>query len=211
MKEQLKNYIDLLFAGAPEAADIKNEILQNTLDRYDDLIGQGKTPQAAYQLAISGIGDINEILGSALDESETTPAVTTKTPEAVKPAWKKVLQAVGVCLYILCVIPLFVLQNTAGLCGMFVFIAVATALMIISSGKESEDKSNKENVPASPQLELHKAVKSIINTVGICTYLCVSFITQAWYITWIIFPIMAAVNGLVRACMDLKEANNNEA
>ena len=63
MREQLIKYIDLLFAGAPEAEDIKQEILQNTLDRYDDLISQGKSPESAYSLAISGIGDINEILG----------------------------------------------------------------------------------------------------------------------------------------------------
>ena len=62
MREQLIQYVELLFAGAPEAYEIKQEILQNTLDRYDDLIDQGKSPEAAYRLAISGIGDINEIL-----------------------------------------------------------------------------------------------------------------------------------------------------
>ena len=71
MREQLIKYIDLLFAGAPEAEDIKQEILQNTLDRYDDLIDQGKSPEAAYRLAISGIGDVNELLGA----SSPAPAV----------------------------------------------------------------------------------------------------------------------------------------
>ena len=64
MKEQLIQYVNLLFAGATGAEDMKQEILQNTLDRYDDLIDQGKSPEAAYRLAISGIGDINEILGN---------------------------------------------------------------------------------------------------------------------------------------------------
>ena len=62
MKDQLIRYVDLLFAGAPDASDIKQEILQNTLDRYDDLIGQGKSPQAAYSLSIAGIGDVSELL-----------------------------------------------------------------------------------------------------------------------------------------------------
>ena len=62
MKDQLTKYVDLLFAGADHAEEIKMEILQNTLDRYDDLIEQGKTPQAAYSLAISGIGDPSEII-----------------------------------------------------------------------------------------------------------------------------------------------------
>lgn len=41
MKVQLKQYVDLLFAGTPDSNDMKQEILQNTLDRYDDLISQG--------------------------------------------------------------------------------------------------------------------------------------------------------------------------
>ena len=60
MRDQLTQYVNLLFAGNTDAEDIRMEILQNTLDRYDDLISQGKTPEAAYRLAISGIGDIGE-------------------------------------------------------------------------------------------------------------------------------------------------------
>ena len=37
MREQLIQYVELLFAGARDCEDIKQEILQNTLDRYDDL------------------------------------------------------------------------------------------------------------------------------------------------------------------------------
>ena len=40
MKEQLIQYVELLFAGAQNCDDIKQEILQNTLDRYDDLIAR---------------------------------------------------------------------------------------------------------------------------------------------------------------------------
>ena len=63
MREQLIQYVSLLFAGAENCEDTRQEILQNTLDRYDDLIAQGKSEEAAYRLAITGIGDINEILG----------------------------------------------------------------------------------------------------------------------------------------------------
>ena len=71
MREQLIQYVQLLFAGAADCDDTRQEILQNTLDRYDDLVAAGKTPEAAYRLAIMGIGDINEILG----RTSGTPAV----------------------------------------------------------------------------------------------------------------------------------------
>ena len=152
MRENLKSYIDLLFAGAPHATDIKQEILQNTLDRYDDLIDQGKTPEAAYQLAISGIGDINEILGTCTPEVPVSTSVTSDETQK-KPVWKKVLTAVGICLYILCPIPLFILQNELGLCGLLTIVAVATALMIISDGKDE---------PHTEKSSWKKVVKGII-------------------------------------------------
>ena len=55
MREQLIQYVELLFAGTGDFEDTKQEILQNTLDRYDDLVAAGKVPEAAYRLAISGI------------------------------------------------------------------------------------------------------------------------------------------------------------
>ena len=57
MKEKLIQYVDLLFAGATGSEEIKQEILQNTLDRYDDLIAEGRSPESAYRIAISGIGE----------------------------------------------------------------------------------------------------------------------------------------------------------
>ena len=206
MREHLIHYIDLLFAGASGAADIKQEILQNTLDRFDDLIAQGKSPEAAYQLAISGIGDISEILGNKIPIS--APISVPTATEDEKPIWKKVLQAIGICLYILCPVPLFVLQNELGLCGLLSFVAVATALMVISGGKEKDIPQQEKAVKA--ETPLRKAIGSVIFAVGLCIYLSVSFVTHAWYITWVIFPLMAAVKGLVNACMDLKEASVNE-
>ena len=49
MREQLIQYVNLLFAGAPDSDDMKQEILQNTLDRYDDLIAEGKVTGTGAQ------------------------------------------------------------------------------------------------------------------------------------------------------------------
>lgn len=217
MRDQLIRYVDLLFAGAPGADDIKQEILQNTLDRFDDLVAQGKTPEAAYSLAISGIGDISEILGRP--HAQTVPTVVSTEPVAEEkvavPVWKKVLRAVSICLYILCPIPLFVLSGlgmeTLGLCGLLAIVAVATALIIIAgSNTPAKKDENTSTVPDSPQSELRKAIEKIITAVGLVVYFALSFLTQAWYITWLVFPIMAAVQGLLNACLDLKEAKTDE-
>lgn len=211
MREELIQYVKLLFAGTPDSEDMQQEILQNTLDRYDDLISQGKSSEAAYRLAISGIGDIGELLGRA-----EPCAPTVSAPEQpVKSAKKKIMCAVAIGLYICCVIPVIALANIGdgaiGVCLMFVMIAAATVLIILSSGSSEEKKENKENVPLTPQQELRRTVQKALSTVSLVLFLVISFLTGAWYITWLIFPIMGAVRGIVFACMDLKEAKSYEA
>ena len=210
MREQLIQYVNLLFAGSPNTYDVQQEIVQNTLDRYDDLIAQGKAPEAAYRLAISGIGDINEILGNGTRPESPAPAASHAVPENEKDLSKrKWMHAIGIALYICCVIPVLVFGDIGGgvlgVCLMFVMIAAATVLMVLSSGRK-EDSDEKEEDDNEPKTELGKAVRSIwgIATLGI--YLVISFWSGAWFITWLIFPIMGAVQGLVKAIIDLKEA-----
>ena len=143
MREQLKQYVDLLFAGTPDSEDMQQEILQNTLDRYDDLVSQGKSPEAAYRLAISGIGDINEVLGS-----DPSPAAEAENVDfRVRPlpsAKKKTMHAVAIGMYICCVLPVIALGNVGngilGVCLMFLLIAAATVLMVMASDSEKEQK-----------------------------------------------------------------------
>lgn len=213
MREQLIKYIDLLFAGTNNCEDMKQEILQNTLDRYDDLIADGKVPEAAYRLAISGIGDINEILGT-----EPVPApvsVRAEEPKAKEePEKQKKLRATAIALYILCPIPLFLMSEmgmaTLGLCGLLFMVAMATALIIMSSKKEKEEEKQAP-VPMTPQQNLRNTVKTIINLAGLLIYFLLSFMTQAWYITWLVFPITAVIWELTKAIWDLKEASTHES
>ena len=201
MRDQLIQYVSLLFAGAENCEDTKQEILQNTLDRYDDLIAEGKPEEAAYRLAITGIGDINEILGR-------NDTVLAAVPEAQKdtgrdtPA-KKLLRAIAVGLYILCPLPLFVLgemgMNTFGLCGTLCFVAVATVLIILGSKKSDDGSRQKEEDDDEPKSELGKSISGLIWAIGLAVYLIVSFLTMAWHITWVIFPILGAVNALACA------------
>jgi len=209
MREQLIQYVDLLFAGAKDCEDIKQEILQNTLDRYDDLIAEGKVPEAAYRLAITGIGDLSELLGTH-PHHNAPPASTiadrkAKTSEDT-PA-KKLGRAIAVGLYIICALPLIVLSefglSTLGLCCTLVIVAVATVLIILckKEGDGDEEKPEKEESP------LRRSIRSLIWVVGLCVYFLLSFMTNAWYVTWLCFPIIGAVNGLVTAILDLKEVS----
>lgn len=130
MRDKLKTYIDYLFAGAPQTAataETKAEILQNTLDKYDDLIAEGKTPEAAYSLAVSGIGDLGDFLTRGV-RTEAPPA-PSPSPRA-QPSWlSSLLLALSIMLYICCVIPVIAGEKD-GVVMMFIMIAIATGLIV---------------------------------------------------------------------------------
>ncbi len=210
MRDQLIQYIDLLFAGAQSCEDVKQEILQNTLDRYDDLIAEGKVPEAAYRLAISGIGDINEILGTQPVSAPVLPRNPAPKTDADEEKRKK-LRATAIALYILCPIPLFFMGEmgaaSLGISGLLFMVAAATALIIMSSKKETETK---EPEPVTPRQKMKKTVKTILNLVALVVFLLLSITTGAWYVTWLVFPIAAAAWQLTEAIWDLKEATKHE-
>ena len=212
MREQLEQYVNLLFAGTQDCEDIKQEILQNTLDRYDDLLAEGKVPEAAYRLAISGIGDISEILGAKPQAAPLSPHSTESSDNDTP--FKKLLRAIAVGLYIISLLPLIILcdmgMETLGLGGTIVIVAVATVLIMLGSKKESTQEQTPPEV-SNPKSELHKSIDTLISVVGFVLYFLISFVTGAWYITWLIFPIMGAVKGLVKAIIDLKEAVEHES
>lgn len=205
MRERLIQYVDLLFAGAENAEDIKQEILQNTLDRYDDLISLGKSEESAYRLAISGIGDINEILDSA---NETAQQAHNPQQENIIIQNRK-MRAVAIAMYICSAIPLFILGDlgfgSLGLCMTILLVGAATYLMLLT--RKPGEHRPKANAPQDPR---KKALSKLVNIITVILYLIISFATQAWFITWLIFPISGCVEGLVDAIIDMKEAYKNE-
>jgi len=202
-------------AGAADSEDIKQEILQNTLDRFDDLIAQGKSPEAAYRLAITGIGDINEILGTAHRAPAAAASVVSQTPqpETEEDVKRKKIRAVAIAMYILCAVPLIILSElgveTLGLCLTLAIVACATYLMIIT-GKGDEDDEDSKTADKKAAHPLKESVGRIIWITGLVAYFGISFTSGAWYITWLVFPILACARGLSDAIIDLKEASKHE-
>ena len=42
--------------------ELKEEILQNLIDKYHDLLAEGKSPEAAFNISVASVGDVDELL-----------------------------------------------------------------------------------------------------------------------------------------------------
>lgn len=218
MNEKLRAHVDELFKNAPQtkqAVEIKEEILQNTIERYNDLIAEGKSPEAAYNISIAGIGDVSHLIDSMM--APVASSGYTKEEIAANEKKRSVLLAVSVALYILSVIPPIICDElgapeVVGVSLFFITIAIATALIIYRGGiKLKYDKSDgtvvedfKEwNRDTKERRSLMAAVNGAVWALTLIIYFAVSFLTGAWYISWLIFFIGGAVTNIVKAIFDL--------
>lgn len=214
MREQLAQYVDLLFAGSDGAEEIKQEILQNTLDRFDDLVARGSTEEAAYRQAIAGIGDVGELLGGESPDARPQPEIVDPLPgfEGTAPAVARMMRAVAIFLYIVSPVPLLLLDtlgwDNIGMCLTLVIVAIATLLLLTfkaPAGKKSAQDSQQAAGTAEGRKNLDASIKKLMRTLGVVLYFVISFSTGAWLVTWLIFPIERALEGVVCAGLDLRE------
>lgn len=222
MEDKLRAHMEHLFRDVPvtkKSVELKEEILQNLVDKYHDLIAEGKSEEAAYNIAVASVGDISELLDSLKDESVAPdPKISDEYAQ-----WKKrsaVLVPVAVMLYIFCVVPPIIasefhLNDALGACGMFLIIGVATAIIIFNNMSKptitkmddtivnefKEWKSNQEG-----QKRARKAINSALWTIVVILYFLISFSTGAWYITWILFLMGAAAENIIKAIFELHES-----
>lgn len=139
-----------------------------------------------------------------------------------------VLSSVGVLLCVLCFIPAVVLDELGNSVmedfgGAFVFIFVGVGVFMMVYAKlikksylrlmNINEKVDFKEEPYSPSKIQNKTVRVIMSvywSVVTCLYLCVSFLTFRWHITWLIWPIAAAVHTIIKAIYATGNENKKE-
>lgn len=212
MRNKLICYVNSIFEGipnTPEVQELREEILQNTLDRYDEECARGVSETVAYNVAVMSIGDTDELLAAY------------RKPKKEEKSSRRVCVAIAIALYILCVVPPAVADEMGwpealGVSLMFLMIAAATALIILSGGREkpaAPKASAPQGVPVQPaeqaapavpaQEERSSAVKILrgvltplywLAAVGL--FLAAGF-AGYWYVAWVIFIAAGAVGDVI--------------
>jgi len=218
MEDKLRIYIDNLFektTPSKKSVELKEEMIQNLHDKYNDLISEGKTDEAAYNIVIAGIGDISDLL-KELDEEAKPNVIDTGTYRIKMEQYRRksaMLTSIAVMMYILCVLPLimlsgsgFIYASQVGVPVMFLMIAGATGLLIYNSMTKPKKYKKSDTLVEEfrewqsyekERKQMRKAMSSALWALIVAVYLIVSFITGAWYITWIIFIIAGVIESLI--------------
>lgn len=237
MKIKLREYLNTVLADAPAGArteELRAELYQNMCDKYDDLIAEGRTPAAAYNAAVTGLGDVTPLLADLTarpattlvgdrDDVEPDPHAgqgSEARREAMRRYRKRsaILIPVAVALYILSVIPCILLERTnddLGAVCMFAIVAIATGILIFNhmskplgaspAPASPADDGREQTDDASPRQKVYKAISGALWIITVLIYLGISFLTMRWTVTWLIFLVAVAVDNIVKALFDLTE------
>lgn len=210
MIQQIRIYVNELFADAPQtkkAAELKEEVCSNLIDKYVDLTGRGMSEEEAYKAAIASIGDIDELF-KMLEQEDEDPASRRKNA---------LLVSIAVMLYIISVVPLFIANTVGydeelGLVAMLAICAVATGLLVfnymtrpkyrrlddtmVEEFKEWKQQRKKDNGTFG-------AISGALWTIIVAIYFLISFGLGIWHVSWIVFLIGIAIQQIIRAVMQL--------
>lgn len=220
MNKRIKRYVDNLFKDAPRTRriyELKEEILSNTNDNYNDLIEMGLDEESAYNKAVSNIGNIEELIQDNYNFIQEEKEYQKKSA---------LLIAISVTLYILCPVPVIILGTIGGeilpvigVVFLLAMIAVATGILIYNSNTkpkyiDTNDELYEEFKEWKYEREEGRSgeryVLSVVNSLTVAIYFLISFYYGNWEVSWVIFLIGGAIKQIIRAYFDLKGEKSYE-
>lgn len=213
MNENLKEYTEKIFKDAPKtkrASDLKEEIISNLIDKYNDLVESGKSKEESYNIAISNIGDVSELINNLKEDDVLNFAYDEKRRKK-----SAVFISIAVGLYIFSIIPVLILSSVnnefldiLGVVAMFVFAGIATMLLVYNSASKPKYKGVDSTMVEefkewkSDKEKKHSklfSIKAAMWAMIVVIYFVFSFTFMSWAFSWVIFIIGIAISNILDA------------
>lgn len=191
MSTRLRTYVDTLFEDAPTAPriyDLKEELLANLEEKYEDLLAAGYSEEDAYASVISGLGDAESLIASLSVEPEPReiPYEEARRDTAQTVASSAFLYCIAVAAFMLV---RMVFGSTLGWVAFWVIAAFATGQVVYhymtrpaAARRPPLSKQSKKR-----RKQIQGTASGILWMVATMLYMLISFESGAWHISWIIF------------------------
>lgn len=217
MYEKLQVKIDELFENAPKnnrALELKEELMANLIDKYNDFIESGKEEDEAINLAVSSIGDVDELIRGLRQYDVFDSEQLRRDREK-----SALLVASAIGLYIISFV-IFVLSSAVlnirgeiALCLMLLIDALATGLIIyniiscpkyIKEDNTVVEEFKKWKSANDKNKNIIQSLKSISWALIVAIYFFISFKFHIWAYSWIIFFLGVAVDRIITLVFELR-------
>lgn len=224
MNSKIKNYVDVLFSDIPgtkKARELKEEILSNMSERFEDYISQGKTENQAYSLAVSSMGDIDEMLEEVMPNAE----FVKKGEEYRKRNARNT--AIGVAMYLIGAAVLIGFgefgalngnEDLFGVTGLIILLlisAAATGLIIYTRMSTPPEYCDFEKQTRSvhkishdADSRMHSLIFSVYWLFITFIYLSISFYTMQWGITWLIWILAGVFSAIIETIFEMRRGDD---
>lgn len=205
MKHKIREHVEYLFQTAPktaQAVEMREELILNLEERFQDLVNQGQPEDAAFSEIINSIGDINELfegLNPPSPEPVSIPVADSRQKSAQRTAIAVGLLVAGFGF------PVF-LSNwysyRIGFMLMMLCWAGAAALLVYNHlNKPSQPKRNATVVEdfrewqdsRSRKEAFARTVTQTICALVVPFYLFIGLFLHLWHPGWLIFPLTPAI------------------
>jgi hypothetical protein len=208
--ERLRWFIESIFTDAPQnknVNELKEEILLNLTDKYEDFIARGKSEETAYNLTVASLGNINELISDMGARASGYEGISQEIKAEKEQLRQRsaTFNAIAAFLYILSIIPVIIYSNDRqGIVATIIIIGIATALLIYNrvnrpkyekfSSSSILDAINDWQRNAKNRKQLAGTIISVLWLLTVIMYFVISFATGLWHITWMIFIVTTIFN-----------------
>jgi hypothetical protein len=223
MNENLRAHVEKLFEQAPKtrrAVELKEELLANLTDKYNDLLSRGISEEEALKTVMESIGDVDELIkglkGTDVMDYNQMLKERKKTALVVTSAIGMIM--FGIILLIISVAALHANPVVMVSIMLFIFLVAACMLVyhfmsrpkyvkaddtIVEEFKEWKSKSAQDE-------KIRKSIHSILWTSTTAIYFLISFLFRIWAYSWIIFIIAGVVGRIITLSFQLRESGKGE-
>ncbi len=217
MKDTLRSYMNELLVDVPKThkvLELKEELISNMQERYEDLVAEGFQTEDAYQSVVESMGDVKALFSEFVEDKKEVKVVVESEEIRRKRAW---ISTVAVGFYIFAgafAILLSTLDDmhyltdgdTFAPIAFLILAIIPTCMLVYKSHMYPHNKKETHTVveefkewqsESQREKQTKRAISAIIWLGATAIFFIISFETYQWQITWITFLIAGCIQAVV--------------